>query len=46
MVNAVRGLFLGIPVGNDVWIATAWAVGIAVVFASLAIWRYRRVVAK
>ena len=32
MVNAVRGLFLGIPVGNDVWLAVAWSVGIAVVF--------------
>jgi ABC transporter DrrB family efflux protein len=46
MVNAVRGLFLGIPVGNDVALALAWSVGIAVVFATLAIWRYRRVVAK
>jgi ABC transporter DrrB family efflux protein len=46
MVNAVRGLFLGIDVGNDVWLAVAWAVGLAVVFAALAIWRYRRVVAK
>jgi ABC transporter DrrB family efflux protein len=46
MVNAVRGLFLGIPVGNDVWIATAWAIGIVLVFATLAIWRYRRVVAR
>ena len=46
MVNAVRGLFLGIPVGNDVWLAVAWSVGIAVVSATLAIWRYRRVVAK
>ena len=45
MVNAVRGLFLGVPVGNDVWAATAWAVGIAIAFAALAIWRYRRVVA-
>jgi ABC-type multidrug transport system permease subunit len=46
MVNAVRGLFLGIPVGNDVWLAVAWSVGIAVVSATLAIWRYRRVVAR
>jgi len=46
MVNAVRGLFLGIQAGNDVWLATVWAVGIAVVSAALAIWRYRRVVAK
>jgi ABC transporter DrrB family efflux protein len=46
MVNAVRGLFLGIPVGNDVALAVLWTVGIAVVSAALAIWRYRRVVAK
>jgi hypothetical protein len=46
MVNAVRGLFLGIPVGNDVGVATAWTVGIAAVSATFAIWRYRRVVAR
>jgi len=46
MVNAVRGLFLGIRVGNDIWLATAWAIAIALVSATLAIWRYRRVVAK
>ena len=45
MVNAIRGLWLGIPVGNDVWLAIAWTVGIAVGSAALAIWRYRRVVA-
>ena len=46
MVDAIRGLFVGDPVGNDPWIATAWAVGITLVFAVLAIWRYRRVVAR
>jgi ABC-2 type transport system permease protein/oleandomycin transport system permease protein len=46
MVDAIRGLFVGNPVGNDPWIATAWAVGITLVFATLAIWRYRRVVAR
>ena len=46
MVNAVRALFLGIPVGNDVGLAVAWSVGIALVFGTLAIWRYRRVVAR
>ena len=46
MVNAVRGLFLGIPVGNDVWLATLWSIAIAVAFGALAIWRYRRVVAR
>lgn len=46
MVDAIRGLFIGSPAGNDAWIATAWAVGITLVFATLAIWRYRRVVAR
>ena len=46
MVNAIRGLFVGNPVGDDPWIATAWAIGITLVFATLAIWRYRRVVAR
>ena len=46
MVDAARGLFLGVPVGNDVWLAAVWSVAIAVVFGMLAIWRYRRVVAR
>jgi len=46
MVNAVRSLFLGTPAGNDVWVAIAWTVGITLFFAALAIWRYRRVVAR
>jgi ABC transporter DrrB family efflux protein len=46
MVNAVRALFLGIPAGNDVWLALAWTVAIIVVFAPLSAWRYRRVVAR
>jgi ABC-type multidrug transport system permease subunit len=46
MVDAIRGLFVGNPVGDDAWLATTWAVGITLVFAILAIWRYRRVVAR
>lgn len=46
MVDAIRGLFVGNPVGNDPWIATAWSIGITLVFATLAIWRYRRVVGR
>ena len=30
--------------GNAVWVALAWSVGLTVVFASLAIARYRRAV--
>ena len=46
MVNAVRALFLGIPAGNDVWLALLWTLAIIVVFAPLSAWRYRRVVAR
>jgi ABC transporter DrrB family efflux protein len=46
MVDAARALFVGIPAGNDVWLAFAWAAAIAVVFAALAVWRYRRAVAR
>ena len=46
MVNAVRALFLGIPAGNDVWLALLWTLVIIVVFAPLSAWRYRRVVAR
>lgn len=46
MVAAIRHLFIGIPAGHDVWLAVVWSVAIAIVFASLAIWRYRRVVAR
>jgi ABC-2 type transport system permease protein/oleandomycin transport system permease protein len=46
MVDAARALFLGIPTGNDVWLALAWTLAIIVVFAPLSAWRYRRVVAR
>ena len=46
MVNAARALFLGIPAGNDVWIALLWTLAIVAVFAPLSAWRYRRVVAR
>jgi ABC transporter DrrB family efflux protein len=46
MVDAARALFLGIPAGNDVWLALAWTIAIIVVFAPLSAWRYRRVVAR
>ena len=46
MVNAARALFLGIPAGDNVWLALAWTLGIIAVFAPLSAWRYRRVVAR
>jgi hypothetical protein len=44
MVNATRALFLGLPAGNNVWLAVVWTLGIIAVFAPLSAWRYRRVV--
>jgi ABC transporter DrrB family efflux protein len=41
-VNAMRALFLGAPAGNAIWGAVLWSIGIAVVFAFLAIGRYKR----
>lgn len=46
MVDAVRALFLGTPAGNDVWLATLYAVATACVFGVLAVWRYRRTTAR
>jgi ABC-2 type transport system permease protein/oleandomycin transport system permease protein len=46
MVNAARALFLGIPAGDNVWLALVWTLGIIAVFAPLSAWRYRRVVAR
>jgi ABC transporter DrrB family efflux protein len=42
IVDAIRSLWLGAPAGNYVWGAFAWTVGIIVVFAPLAVARYRR----
>lgn len=41
--DAVRGLMLGIPHGQSVWIALAWAVGFVLVLAPLAVNKYRKV---
>ena len=42
VTDASRALYNGRDPGNDVWISLAWAIGITVVFATLAIRRYRR----
>ncbi|HYI51509.1 MAG TPA: ABC transporter permease [Microbacterium sp.] len=41
IVNTIRNLFAQQPVGNDIWIALAWCVGILVVayFAAMSIYR-------
>jgi ABC-2 type transport system permease protein/oleandomycin transport system permease protein len=41
-VDAMRALWLDAPAGNDVWGAFAWTIAIIVVFAPLAVARYRR----
>jgi ABC transporter DrrB family efflux protein len=44
IVDATRALFIDAPYNNDVWAAFAWCFGLIVVFASLAVFRYRRAV--
>lgn len=42
IVNSIRDLLAGQPVGADIWIALAWCVGILVIAYVLAIVTYRR----
>ena len=42
-VDSLRHLFVGTPIGDEVWQGLIWAVGIIVVFGPLAVWRYRKV---
>jgi ABC-2 type transport system permease protein len=42
IVNTLHCLFAGQPVGNDIWIALAWCVGILVLTYVLAMRVYRR----
>ena len=42
IVNTIRALFAEQPVGNDIWIALAWLVGILVIAYTIAIAIYRR----
>ena len=46
VVDAIRALFIGDPAGNSVWGAVAWSVGIAAVFAFLAVTKYKRAVVR
>jgi ABC-2 type transport system permease protein/oleandomycin transport system permease protein len=46
IVNAVRALFIGDPAGNSVWGAACWSLGIAAVFAFLAVAKYKRAVVR
>jgi len=42
-VDAMRHLFVGTPAGNSVWGATVWSIGLTIVFAPMAVAKYRRV---
>jgi ABC-2 type transport system permease protein len=42
IVNTIRDLFAGQPVGNDIWIALAWCVGILIVAYTFAMVTYHR----
>ena len=42
IVNTIQALFAGQPVGNDIWVALAWCVGILVVAYVLAMVAYRK----
>lgn len=46
IIDALRALWIGTPAGDNVVLALAWCVGIAVVFSVLATSRYRRTVAR
>jgi ABC-2 type transport system permease protein len=46
MVNAARSLFVGIPAGNQIWLAVFWSLAIVAVFSVLAVWRYRHAVVR
>ena len=42
IVNAIRDLYAGHPVGNGIWVALAWCVGVLAVAYALAMSAYRR----
>ena len=42
IVEAVRALMLGTPIGNHGWLAVAWSLGILIVAMPLAAWLFRR----
>jgi len=42
IVNAIRDLFAGQPVGTDIWIALGWCVGLLIVAYAVAMVIYRR----
>ena len=43
LADASRGLMLGGPVATPAWHSVAWSIAITVVFAPLAVRRYRQI---
>lgn len=42
IIEAVRSLFLGTPIGNHGWIAVAWCIGLLLVSIPLATYLYSK----
>lgn len=42
IIDTVRALILGLPVGDLIWRSVAWVTGLLLVFIPLAVWLYRR----
>lgn len=42
VIEATRALMLGLPVGNHIWMAVAWCVGIMAVAIPTAVWLFKR----
>jgi ABC-2 type transport system permease protein/oleandomycin transport system permease protein len=46
VTNAARALYNGRDAGSDLWVALAWAIGITLVFAYLAVRKFTRVASR
>ena len=42
VIEAVRGLMIGTPIGNHAWLAVIWCIGTLVVAMPVATWLFRR----
>jgi ABC-2 type transport system permease protein len=42
VINAMRALLVGTPMGNSGWMALIWNIGIIIVAMPLAVWMFRR----
>ncbi len=42
LIDAVRALMLGMPVGNHAWLAAAWSIGILLFAMPFAAWLFKR----